>query len=302
MEKRLLMQLNHKCLFFLTVGLALTLTGAAQQNESLLIGPGDMVQVSVFDTPELSQAARVTDAGSIPLIMGGDVTVSSQTPESAARMIEKVLVDGHFLIHPRVSVTIAEFATQKVSILGEVKMPGAYAINTSRSVVEVLTMAGGLNDAADRKIVIERHGTHNKVPYFVSNQANVTLDSAVTINPGDTVIVPKAGIVYLMGDVARPGGYTMTNNEAQISALQLVARGGGTNHSAVPSSARLIRRTGTTYTDTPLPLSAMQKGKQPDLQLEANDIIYVPFSYMRNLAMQSTGIIASVGSAAVYAF
>ena len=281
---------------------ALTLTGAAQQNESLLIGPGDMVQVKVFDTPELDQVARVTDSGSIPLIMGGDVKISSQTPETASRMIEKVLLDGHFLLHPRVSITIAEYATQKVSILGEVKAPGAYAINTPRSVVEVLTLAGGLNDAADRKVVIERHGTHDKVPYFVSNQPNVILDSAVTVNPGDTVIVPKAGIVYVMGDVARPGGYTMTNNEAQISALQLVARAGGTNHSAVPSGARLIRKTANSYTDTPLPLSAMQKGKQPDLQLEANDIIYVPFSYLRNFGMQATGIVASVGSAAIYAF
>lgn len=295
------MQLNHKYLFII-LGLALTIAGAAQQNESLLIGPGDMVQVSVFDTPELSQFARVTDAGSIPLIMGGDVKISSQTPETASRMIEKVLFDGHFLLHPRVSITIAEYATQKVSILGEVKAPGAYAINTPRSVIDVLTLAGGLNDAADRKVVIERRGTHDKVAYFVSNQPNVILDSAVTVNPGDTLIVPKAGIVYVMGDVARPGGYAMTNNDSQISALQLVARAGGTNHSAVPASARLIRRTGTSYIDTPLPLSAMQKGKQADLQLEANDIIYVPFSYLRNFGMQSTGIIASMGSAAIYAF
>ncbi len=296
------MQLNQKWPFFLTLGLALTLTGSAQQNESLLIGPGDMVQVTVFDTPELGQVARVTDSGSIPLIMGGDVKISSQMPETAARMIEKVLLDGHFLLHPRVSITIAEYATQKVSILGEVKIPGAYAINTPRSVIDVLTLAGGLDDVADRKIVIERRGTHEKVPYFVSNQPDVILDSAVTVNPGDTLIVPKAGIVYVMGDVARPGGYTMTNNEAQMSALQLVARAGGTNHSAVPSGARLIRKTGTSYTDTPLPLSAMQKGKQPDLRLEANDIIYVPFSYLRNFGMQSTSIVASVGSAAIFAF
>jgi polysaccharide export outer membrane protein len=296
------MLLNQKYLIFLILGLALALTGAAQQDESLLIGPGDMVQVSVFDTPELSQVARVTDAGSIPLIIGGDVKISSQTPETASRIIEKVLLDKHFLIHPRVTVTIAEYATQKVSILGEVKVPGAYAINTPRSVIDVLTLAGGLNGEADRRVVIERRGTREKIPYFVSNQADKALDSAVTVNPGDTVIVPKAGIVYVMGDVARPGGYTMTNNEAQISALQLVARAGGTNHSAVPSSARLIRKTGNSYADTPLPLSSMQKGKQPDLQLEADDIIYVPFSYLRNFGMQSTGIVASVGSAAIYAF
>ncbi len=295
------MQLKQRCMFFI-LGLVFTLAGTAQQNESLLIGPGDMVQVKVFDTPELDQLARVTDSGSIPLIMGGEIKISSQTPEAAARVIEKVLLDGNYLLHPRVSITIVEYATQKVSIIGEVKVPGAYEINTPRSVIDVLTLAGGLNDIADRKVVIERHGTHDKVSYFVSNQPDVTLDSAITVNPGDTVIVPKAGIVYVLGDVARPGGYTMTNNEAQISALQLIARAGGTNHSAVPSSARLMRKTGGGYTDAVLPLSAMQKGKKADFPLHPDDIIYVPFSYLRNFANQATGIAASVGSAVVYKF
>jgi polysaccharide biosynthesis/export protein len=302
MEKRLPMQLNHKCLFILNLGLALTLTGAAQQAESLLIGPGDTVQVSVFDTPELSQLARVTDAGSIPLIMGGDVKVSSHTPEEASRMIEKVLLDGNFLLHPRVSVTVAEFATAKVSVMGEVKTPGAYPIHTARSVVDVLALAGGLTEVADRKIAIERHDTHEKLSYFVSNQAKAALEDAVAVHPGDTVYVPKAGIVYVLGDVSHPGGYAMTSNDAQITALQLVARAGGTNHSAVPSATKLIHRSGDSYTELPLALSAMQKGKKPDVKLEANDVIYVPFSYLRNFGMQATGVVASVSSAAIYAF
>ena len=296
------MHLNQKHLLLVTLGFALTITSTAQQNESLLIGPGDMVQVSVFDTPELSQVARVTDAGSIPLIMGGNVKLSSQTPETASRMIEKVLLDGHYLLRPRVSIAIVEYATQKVSILGEVKMPGAYAINTPRSVIDVLTLAGGLDDIADRKVVIERRGTREKVPYFVSNDPNSALDSAVEVNPGDSLIVPRAGIVYVLGDVARPGGYTMTNNDAQITVLQLVARAGGTNHSAVPSHAKLIHKSGSTYSEEPLPLSAMQKGKHSDLPLRADDIIYVPFSYMRSFGMQATGIVGSVGSAAMYKF
>lgn len=297
------MQIDRKHLFFFMLGLvAFSLTGFSQQKESLLIGPGDFVHIKVFDTPELDQAARVTDCGTIPLIMGGDVNISSQAPEAAARTIERVLTDQHFLLRPRVSVTVAEYATQKVSILGEVRAPGAYAINTPRSVVNVLALAGGLNEGADRMVVIERGGTHDKIRYFVSNQPDVNGDSATTVKPGDTLIVPKAGVVYVMGDVARPGGYTMTNNDSQISALQLLARAGGANHSAVPAQARLIRKTTTGYTDTPIELSRMQKGKAPDVKLEADDIIYVPFSYMRNFAMQATGVVSSLGSAAVYQF
>ena len=284
------------------LGLLFVSIGAAQPKESLLIGPGDLVQIHVFDTPELDQVARVTDAGTIPLTIGGDVKIASTTPADASLAIEKVLLDGRFLLHPRVSVTVTEFATQKVSVLGEVKVPGAYAINTPRSVVDVLTLAGGLTDVADRKIVIERRGTHEKVSYFVSNQAEAALNAAIRVNPGDTIFVPKAGLVYVLGDVSRPGGYTMTNNDGQITALQLVARAGGTNHSAVPSGARLIRKVGGSYTESHLSLSEMQKGKKPDLVLEANDIIYVPFSYLRNFGMQATGVVGSLGSAAIYQF
>jgi polysaccharide export outer membrane protein len=122
------------------------------------------------------------------------------------------------------------------------------------------------------------------------------------VYPGDTIIVPKAGIVYALGDVGRPGGYTMTNNEAAISVLELVARAGGTNHSAVPSHAKLIRKTDSGYLEMPLPLSAMQKGKRADLPLLAGDIVYVPFSYLRNFGLQSAGLAAAAASAAVYRF
>jgi polysaccharide biosynthesis/export protein len=275
---------------------------AAPQKESLLIGPGDVLHVQVFDTPELDGHARVTDSGELPLVLGGNVKVAGCTPAEASRAVENVLSEGHLLLKPRVLVTIEEYATQKVTILGEVKAPGAYAINTPRSVLEVLTLAGGLSDLAERKIEIERHGTHERVTYFVSNSAGSAFDTAIEVNPGDTILVPKAGIVYVLGDVVHPGGYTMTNNNAQLTVLQLVARAGGTNRSAVPSRARLIRRSGGSYTDESLALSGMQKGKRADVPLQADDIVWIPFSYMRNFALNATGIAASVGAAAVYQF
>jgi polysaccharide export outer membrane protein len=287
---------------WILMGFLFAVCAAAQQPESLLIGPGDLLHVQVFDTPELGQDARVTDTGELPLLLGGDVKVGALTPAEAARSIEKALVDKHILLHPRVAVTVAEYATQKVSVLGEVKTPGAYDINTPRSVLDVLTLAGGLTELADRKILIERKGTGDKVPYFVSNKAGVAMDTAVKVNPGDTLYVAKAGLVYVLGDVGRPGGYTMTNNEAQLTVLELVARAGGTNHSAVPSHARLIHRGAQGYQDEALSLSDMQKGKKPDVALADGDIVYVPFSYMRNAAMNVAGVASSVASAAIYQF
>jgi polysaccharide export outer membrane protein len=276
---------------------------ASQTKESVLIGAGDLLIVKVFDTPELDEIdVRVTDAGELPLIMGGSVHVAELTPNDAAHAVEEALRRARLMQNPRVLVTIAENATHSVSVLGEVRTPGAYDIQTPRSVLDVLTLAGGLTDSADRKVLIQRHGTGEKVPYFLSNSPDVAMNTSVAVNPGDTVLVPKAGIVYVLGDVGRAGGYTMTNNDAQLSVLQLIARAGGTNRSAVPSHARLIRKSGGSYVETPLPLSAMQKGKHQDLQLQADDIIYVPFSYLRNFAVQGATIAASATSAAVYRF
>jgi polysaccharide export outer membrane protein len=261
-----------------------------------------LLHVQVFDTPELDQHGRVTDAGNLPLLLGGNVKIATLTPADAARSIERALKDGNYLLRPRVTVTVEEYATQKVSVLGEVKTPGAYAIATPRSVLDVLTLAGGLTETADRKVLIERHGSKERVPYFVSNKADAALDSAIEVNPGDTLLVPKAGIVYVLGDVGRPGGYTMTNNDGKVSVLELMARAGGTNHSAVPSEAKIIRKTTQGYTEIALPLSALQKGHKADLMLEPDDIVYVPFSYVRNIAMNAGGIAASASAALIYQF
>jgi polysaccharide export outer membrane protein len=273
---------------------------APAQKESLLIGPGDVVHVIVFDTPELEQHARITDSGDLNLVMGGPAHVADLTPADAARKVEEALEKGQILNHPKVAITVEEYATAKVSVLGDVRAPGAYAINTPRSVLDVLTLSGGLLPTADRKVVIERRGTREKIPYYVTNKADAALDTAVMVNPGDSLIVPKAGIVYVLGDVARPGGYTMTNNEAQLTVLQLIARAGGTNISAVPSHAKLIHKKDNSYVEEALPLSAMQKGNRADMALQADDIVWVPFSYLRHFATNANQLVGQLGAAAIY--
>jgi polysaccharide export outer membrane protein len=276
-------------------------TTVLAQHESLLIGPGDVVNVQVFDTPDLSESARVTDSGELPLILGGNIRLASLTPAEAARSIETALIQAHVMYSPRVLVTVTQYATQNVTIFGQVARPGAYPIDTPRSVVDVLTLAGGLTDLADRHLTIERHRSQKQIAYFVSNGAADLPDQSVLVYPGDKVLVPKAGMIYVLGDVGRPGGYPMTNNESALTALQAVALAGGTSTSAVASRAKLIRLApGGSYSTAPLPLSAMQKGKKPDLQLQAGDIIYVPFSYLRNAALGIGNIAAATAGAAIY--
>jgi polysaccharide export outer membrane protein len=130
----------------------------------------------------------------------------------------------------------------------------------------------------------------------------VAIANDVQVFPGDTVIVPKAGIAYVLGDVGRPGGFVMQNTHSQLTALEAVALAGGTAKSAVPSHAKLIRRKPEgQYQEIAVNFSAMQKGKVPDITLEPDDVLYIPFSYLRNIASTSSGIAASTASAAIYA-
>jgi len=270
--------------------------------ESLLIGPGDLLNIQVFDTPELNQSPRVTDAGAAPILLLGSLHVAGMTPAQAATAIEQGLMQKKLMLHPLVTVGILEFATQSVAILGQVKMPGAYPITAPRSVIDMIATAGGLTDVADRHITIERQSDPSKrVEFFLSNNSTDALNNNTLVYPGDKVIIPKAGLVYVLGDVKTPGGYVMNNNNSQLTVLQAVAAAGGTNHSAVPSHSRLISRNGTAgFKDKELQLSAMQKGKQPDIALEPGDIVYVPFSYLRNLAMQASSVVAAATSASIY--
>jgi polysaccharide biosynthesis/export protein len=287
-------------LLFAGLALSLSPSGLAA-DESLLIGSGDQLHIVVLETPDLEQHPRVTDGGDIPLLLVGNVHVTGLTPAQAAKRIEQQLIDGNFMKHPQVAVTVDQYSTQNVAVLGQVKAPGAFPITSPRSVFDMIALAGGLSDTADRHITIERQSDPTKkVDFYFSNNATHAIEDAVLVYPGDKVIVPKAGLVYVLGDVKIPGGFVMGNNSSQLTVLQVVAAAGGTNHSAVPSHARLIRREGDSYTEKPLQLSAMQKGKQPDMLLQTGDIIYIPFSYLRNIAAESSGVVAAATSASIY--
>jgi polysaccharide export outer membrane protein len=274
----------------------------ADTPETLLIGPGDVLHVQVLNTPEMEQHPRVTDAGEIPLIGVGNLTVAGLTPGAAAAKIRERLISMNYMNHPEVTVTVDAYATQTVSVLGQVKLPGAYPISTPRSILSVVALAGGLTDTADYRITIERKDpSQQPVGYTLSNDPRAAIAQDVQVFPGDTVIVPKAGIVYVLGDVPKPGGFVMQNTHSQLTALEAVALAGGTLPSAVPSHAKLIRREADGgFKEVALNFSAMQKGKQSDLVLEQDDVIYIPFSYFRNVASTSSGIVAAATSAAIY--
>ena len=287
---------------FMSICLVLLNSLAAQNVESILIGPGDTLHVEVFETPDLNQTGRVSDAGDFSLILGGDVKIAGLTTAQAALVIEKDLQEKQLLRKPRVSVSILDFATQRVSVLGEVQRPGAIVIDTPRSILDVLALAGGLTSLADRKILIERHGSDKRIAYFVSNEADEAIAKAVMIYPGDTIIVPKASIAYIIGDVGAPGGYTMTDDQGTLTVLELVARAGGANKTSVAAHARLIRRTNNGYIEFQVNIKSIEKGKQSDFALQPNDIVFLPFSFLKNFATSVQGVVSSIGTATIYRY
>jgi polysaccharide biosynthesis/export protein len=276
-------------------------------HESLLIGPGDLLRISVIRESELDQRVRVLDSGEITLALAGNVTVQGLTPAEAAARVADKYREGKFLLHPEVSVFVEEYATETVTILGQVAHPGTVRLTAPRGLIDVLSLAGGLTDSADRHIVIERkdkgaHGTETteRIRAFIPNRADDALNADVLVRPGDTIVVPKAGIVYVLGDVAHPGGYVM-QNDSQLTVLQAIALAAGASKTASEKRVRLVRNVDGITRSIDLPLHDMERGREPDVPLQGNDILYVPFSMAKNLSMGLASITAAAGSALIYA-
>ena len=270
-------------------------------HESLLIGPGDLLRVTVLGESELSQRVRVRDSGSVTLPLIGDVKLGGLSTDEASNAIAHKYIDAQLLKHPAVSVFIEEYATQTVSILGQVAKPGQVSISTPRTLVDVLSMSGGLTEVADRHITVERGGSsHEVTEVFLSNKAEDALNANIQIYPGDKVLVPKAGIVYVLGDVGRPGGYVMQNN-SRLTVLEAIAMAAGVNKTASEGHTRLIRNSNGQFHERELPLKQIEQGKAPDELLQADDVIYIPFSFGKNIVMATNSIVASTSSALIYA-
>ncbi|MFT4112199.1 polysaccharide biosynthesis/export family protein [Silvibacterium sp.] len=272
----------------------------ADGEESLRIGPGDLLAITVLREPEMDRRVRVRDSGEIDIPLAGQVRVSGLTPDEAGNAIAHRLEAGGYLRHPEVSVLVQEFATQQVAVLGQVARPGTYLLPSPRTLLDVLAMSGGLTDAADRHLMIEHSDGRTPAQVFLSNQAADALEANVQIRAGDRIVVPKAGIVYVLGDVGRPGGYLM-QNESRITMLQAIAMAGGANHTASEEHVRLVRNHDGDIDEEEIPLKEMERGEVPDLLLQANDVVYVPFHLGKHILMGATAIVASASSAAIYA-
>ena len=263
------------------------------------IGPGDLLEVSVFDVPELAQLVRVNDSGIANLTLLGSLHLDGLTTGEAQELIEYRLRRGEFLLDPHVSLIIREYATQGVSVLGEVTKPGVYQVLGTRNLLDIISEAGGTTRFAAQQATVKRRASQETLTASLSNDPAELLASELELQPGDTVIIPKAGIVYVLGDVARPGGYVMQNS-GRISLLEAVALAQGPIRTAAKKHTRLIRKQASGVQETVLDLKRVLEGRAPDPELQPEDIVYVPPSTPKSLIMRSNVVVQSATSAAVY--
>ena len=272
-----------------------TAKDAADQSVVVKLGPADLVEVSVYNVPELTTKARVSNSGDIYLPLIDYVHVEGLTQEEAQAVIEKRLADGGFVRNPHVTIFVDEAASQGITILGEVGKPGIYPDVADHKLYEVISEAGGFQPTASRKIAIIRRSQAEPIRIELPRNLADDLSGNVEVLPGDTITVPRAPIIYVVGDVGRPSGLLVDNGT--LTVLQALALAGGTNHTAKMGGARIIRKTPSGMTELRIQLKKMLEAKAPDITLQADDILFVPVSGGRIFAGQALQTALSAATA-----
>ena len=323
----------------------------APQPRDYVIGPGDLVNVQVFDVPEMSRELRVSQTGTIGMpLVPVRLHVAGLTEIQTERKITEVLEANGLISHPEVSVTVKEKKSRPITIVGAVAHPQVYEADRQVTLIDVLAQAGGITaDASDHVIVTrperdqsqdsaqsqpDTAGDSAPVPSAASGAAPTSAPAAATksaaeplppqippplvntitvnlsqileagdmannvvIQPGDVVTVPHAGIVYVLGAVSKPGGYTVTNDRAQLSTLKVLSLAGGLDKTAKSDRAVIVRKDATgQQQQVDVDLKKIMKFESEDVQLRPSDILYVPRSAGKQAAIRAAELATAVGT------
>jgi polysaccharide export outer membrane protein len=247
------------------------------------LGPGDALDIQVFGLPELTQAARVNNAGNLDLPLIGVVPVSNLTIEEARKAIEKKLHDGGFVNEPFVTVTPRDLPSQTVAVMGEVNRPGSFPV--ADSLAEVIAEAGGPSSRAGHWVqVVHRADPDHPLKVHFDFEDPLAKDSRVDLQPGDTVVVNRAEVVYVIGDVARAAQIVVENDS--ITVMEALSVAGGLAPTAAPNKATILRRTSRSVKleVIKVPIKPMMAAKAEDITMHADDILFVPGSLSKALA------------------
>jgi polysaccharide export outer membrane protein len=267
------------------------------------IGPGDLLEINEFHTPGFRSVARVSASGTVTLPMVDEVNLQGLNEQGAERKIEEALVSTGMLLHPRVSVFVLGQAGQDVSVLGEVARPGVYPYTLHHRLLDLISAAAGLSQSAGRLVnIFHRNDPQTAHPVVLDPGGTDTgSDHNPELMPGDTVQVSRAGLVYVIGDVVRPGGFPVDPAQG-LTVVQALSLAWGPSQNAATGRALLIREQKGGRTLTTLNLGKMLHGQEPDQPIRDRDILFVPDSTAKNLWNKTLeSAIQSVVGVSIYA-
>lgn len=275
------------------------LAAVPEDFSTLKLAPGFLLSMEVYDTPEYSLELRIDSGGNVAIPQIGKVHIGDLTLVEASSKIASSLRDGKILNNPDVNLNVEEYAGRQVTVLGEVRMPGRVEMLAPKHLDDVIAMAGGETEFAGKVIEIRHEAgaePRSDVIRYSRNTDNHILSDTV-VRPGDTVTVKRAGLVYVLGGVTRPGGYLM-QEDGDLDVTQALALAYGTTMPAAVGSMRLIRKKDDGMVEEmPIPYRDIMKGKIAPMHLQAEDVIYVPIS--KTKVILAAGLVNTAVAAAV---
>jgi len=268
------MQMQHKLIniFVLAFGLLFSFLAHADY----LLGPGDMVRISVYGNPDLTTETRVTQSGALTFPLLGDVAVGGSAVAQTEKKIAALLEQGGFVKQAQVNIVVLQFTSQQISILGDVLKPGRYPLERTSSLIDVLALAGGVNpNGSDIVSILSRHeGKAEKHDYDLRDLLRRGAASDIKISPDDVVYAHTRDI-SILGQVNRPGKYSMQEGARNLG--DFISMAGGIN-GAGSDTVTVITYRGGEMERHEVDVDAMFRSGDPsaNLELASGDMIYVP--------------------------
>jgi polysaccharide export outer membrane protein len=286
---------------------------ASQVRSTYVLGPDDQLEIS---GPELTEVAnkpvRIDGDGDIQVPLAGRVHVSGLTIQQTEQELNKVL--STYIRRPQVVVNVAEVRSQPVSVLGAVNTPGVHQVQGHKTLLEMLALAGGIRSDAGYSVRITRQVEWGCIPLpkteldgsgrFSVAELNLKKimeaknpEENIQIFPHDVISVPKAEMVYVIGEVRRSGGFVLGEHQT-ISVLQALSLAEGLNGAADTRHARILRlkREADQREELAVDVKDVLNGKKPDIALRGDDILFIPGSTGKKAALRAIEAAIQTGS------
>lgn len=292
-------------------------TDPIMQEDSYVLGANDRIIVRCVNADEFSPVpVRIDNDGQVTLPFVGRIQLAGLTISDAEKQLTERL--SKFIQHPQIQLNVVESHSQPVSVLGAVRNPGSYQLEGRKTLTEVLSMAGGLRPDAGQTLKLTRRTAWGPIPLQTSAQRTDGDVTAVEINvdelvrgsapftdievrPHDIISVSQAELVYVVGQVRKPGGFAMTG-AGNFTVLQALSMAEGLDRTAAPKKAMILRkRDSSGRVEVPVDLERILSGHAPDTPLQAEDVLFVPNNAAKSAGMKTLdAIIQTATGLAIY--